>query len=120
MLNAGQSFQLAIFRMFKHVWNIEKRPKQWKFTEIIQLFKGKGESDDLSNYRHIHLKDYLPKAFETGLVDRSKNKIMEACSKFQIGAMSGHQSQEHLYTLKSTISLYTMLDIALIIQFYDI
>ena len=80
LLSAGESFQCAIFRLFKYIWENEKRPGQWKITEIIQLFKGKGELNDLSNYRHIHLKDFIPKAFETGLVDRSKNKITTACS----------------------------------------
>ena len=53
-------------------------------------------------------------------MEKSKSKIIAKCSQFQIGALPGHQPQEHLFVLKSTISLYSYLDIALIFQFYDI
>ena len=60
--------------MFKEIWKNEKRPDKWKFTDIVQIFKGKGDFEDLSNSRFIHMKDYITKAFETGLVDRSFQK----------------------------------------------
>ena len=71
--------------------------------------------EDLSNYRNIHTTDYIPKAFESGIVEKSKSRSIDKCNKFQIGAMPGHRSQEHLFVLKNTISLYIYLDIALIL-----
>ena len=82
------------------------------------MYKGKGDATDLNNQRNIHVKSYLPKAFETGVVNKSKTKIVEKCSKFQIGALPGHRPQEHLFVLKSTISLYTYLDIRISHPFY--
>ena len=110
----------CIFQLFKKVWDNESRPDQWKNTKTIQVYKGKGESDDLNNHRNIHTKDYLPKAFETIVVEKSKAKIVHQVSKFQIGAIPGHRSQEHLFVLKSTMTLYNMLGIALILQFWDL
>ena len=59
--------------------HLEKNSKQ-----KYKLFEGKGDLDDLRNYLHIHLKDFICKAFETGLVIRLKRKFISACSKFQI------------------------------------
>ena len=97
ILQAGKS----MFRMFRNVWKQELRPSQWKSTTIIQLYKGKGDSLDLGNHRNIHLKEDIPKTFETAVVDTLKPKIVSKCSKFQIGGMPGHRPAEHLYCIKS-------------------
>ena len=120
ILNSGDSFRKALFNLFRSIWIQERRPEQWKATTIIQLYKGKGEVEDLNNHRNIHMKEDLPKAFETGVVEYSKPKIVERCSKFQIGGMPGHRPAEHLFCIKSMMSLYQMLDIPLIIQTFDI
>ena len=110
----------ALFRLFRNVWKQVKRPVQWKLTTIIQLYKGKGECDELGNHRNIHLKDDTPKAFETVVVDTSKPKIVSKCSKFQIGGMPGHRPSEHLFCIKSIMALYEHLNIPLIMQTFDI
>ena len=45
---------------------------------------------------------------------------MEGYSKYQIGAIPKHQSQEPLFTLKSVMSWYEILKIALIMQLFHI
>ena len=106
----------AIFKIFQFVYETEKRPDDWLNTTIVQIYKGKGDMDDLSNHRNIHMKDYLPKTFETIFVEKSKQKIIKKCSKYQIGAIPSHRPQEHLFTIKSVIALYTMLGLALIVK----
>ena len=54
------------------------------------------------------------------MVDKSKQKIIQKCSKFAIGGIPGHRPQEHLFTAKSVISLYEYLDIPLFLQTFDI
>ena len=120
ILMAGDSLKQLLFRLFKKIWNQECRPQQWKKTTIIQLYKGKKEINDLNNHRNIHMKEDLPKAFETAVVDFSKPKIVKKCSKFQIGGMPGHRPAEHLFCIKSTMALYEYLDIPLIIETFDI
>ena len=104
----------------KSVWESETIPSGWKKTNIIQLYKGKGELDDLSNYRNIHTKDETRKLFGEILTNELKDKISEGVSKFQIGAMAGHRPQEHLFTIKSIISLYNKKGKGLILCLYDI
>ena len=81
ILQAGKSVKVAMFRMFRNVWKKEMRTSQWKSTTIIQLYKGIGDSGDLGNHRNIHLKEDIPKAFETVVVDTSKPKIVSKLLK---------------------------------------
>ena len=102
-------------------WSKKKqRPLEWLNTRIIQIYKGKGDSADLNNHRNIHTKEYLPKTFETIFVEKSKAKIVEKCSKYQVGAMPGHRVQEHLFTIKSIMSYYNWIDKALILNLWDL
>ena len=79
------------------------KPTQWDNTVAHQLYKGKEVKSKLSNQRFIHTKDEIPKSFEHILMTKAKPKIVEGCTKFQIGAIPKHQSQEHLFTLKSVM-----------------
>ena len=84
LINSGQAFKDCLFQLFKNVWESEKIPDQWRNTVIIQLSKGKGDPSDYSNKRNIHTKNFIPKIFEGMLVDKSKERIIAHCSKFQI------------------------------------
>ena len=63
ILKGGKDFIDALYCLFKTVWATEIIPEGWKKTEIIQLYKGKGESNNLNNYRNIHTKVDTRKAF---------------------------------------------------------
>ena len=120
LLNSGQAFKDCLFDVFETLWRKEKIPDQWRNTTIIQLFKGKGDPSDYSNQRNLHTKNFVPKIFEGMLVDKSKERIISHCSKYQIGAMPLHRSQEHLFTMKSIVLLYSDLEIPLYWQCFDI
>ena len=62
----------------------------------------------------------MPKLFESIVVEGMKPDIFSKMSKFQIGGCAGHRPQEHLFTVRSVIQLYAMLNIALILQCFDI
>ena len=66
------------------------------------------------------MKDEYSKGFDQLIVNKSKKKMITKCSKFQIGAIEGHRPQEHLFTLKSMMAYYDMLNLPLIIQVYDL
>ena len=120
ILKSGLDYQKCLYKLFKMIWESESKPTQWECTIAHQLFKSKGLKSDLSNYRFIHTKDENPKAFEHIVISKAKPKIVDGCSKFQIGAIPKHQSQEHLFTLKSVMAWYEKLNVPLIIQLYDI
>ena len=80
----------------------------------------KGDFSNFNNQRNIHTKDYIPKLFEGIVVDKSKDKIVAACSKFQIGGLPKHRAQEHLFCVKSVIALYLLLNLPVFIQIFDV
>ena len=84
----------------------ETKRRFWPISHIVQRF--------------IHMKNEIPKSFEQMIILKSKNNIVQNCTRFQIGALPGHQPCEHLFTLKSIISFYQMLQTPIIIQFFDI
>ena len=103
--NAGISFKNALFEIFKYVWNNEKKPSSWGLDTLIQIHK-RGSKEDLDSYRYIHLREDVPKLFSFMVTKLVKPKIVKNISKYQIGAMPGHRSQEHLFCMRSIISLY--------------
>ena len=116
ILKAGDKFMKCIGQLYGKVWTSEQKPDQWRDTLIIQLYKGRGLKEDMDNTRNIHTKDQFSKGFDQIVVNKSKPRMIEKCSKFQIGAIQGHRPQEHIFTLKSMMAYYAMLGLALIIQ----
>ena len=53
-------------------------------------------------------------------MEKSKEKLSNNCSKFQIGGIPKHRSQEHLFTVKSILALYSQLNLPVILQLFDI
>ena len=58
--------------------------------------------------------------FDEIVFQKMKPKLIKKMTKFQIGTKPGHRAQEHLFTLKSTMALYSFLGITLIAQAWDI
>ena len=120
ILKGGNDFKESLFNLYSLFWDSEDKPDQWRKTMIIQLFKGKGEKNEFSNQRNIHTKLDVPKLFGHMVMSHAKGKIIANMTKFQIGTKTGHRAQEHLFTLKSVISLYLRYDFPVLIQLYDI
>ena len=120
ILNSGDGFKKCLFNLFSNIWQTEEKPQQWRNTVIVQLYKGRGDKSDFNNQRNLHMKEPEPKFFEGIVVDKSKQKLIDACSKFQIGGIPGHRPQEHLFSVKSIIGLYHYLNIPLFISYWDI
>ena len=83
LLKAGDGLKNCVFRLFSQVWKDEVKPQQWRNTVIIQLYKSKGEACCFDNQHNIHTKEEVPKLFEGIVVDKSKENMIDNCSKFQ-------------------------------------
>ena len=66
------------------------------------------------------MKNEFQKFFGNLVIDQIKHTIFENMSKYQLGTKPGHRAQEHLFVLKSAISLYTKYDRPLILTLWDI
>ena len=120
ILNGGEQLKSALFNLCVRVWETEIIPEQWKKTTVIQIYKGKGNMNEFSNQRNIHTKHEIPKLFGSILMSQVKQTLIDKMSKFQLGTKPGHRAQEHLFSVKSVISLYDTFGIPLILQLYDV
>ena len=78
------------------------------------------DKSDLNPKRHIHIKPEIPKYFEHMVTTAAKPMIVDQMSPFQIGAVPGHRSQEHLFSLKSVVAMFEDNNEALAIQLFDL
>ena len=120
IINGGPKLKQAIFKLFNVVWTTEKKPEQWRKTKIVQIYKGKGSIHEFQNQRNIHTKGEIPKLFGHIILNEIKATLLENMSIYQIGTKSGHRAQEHLFALKSIVSLHLSKDQPIIIQLYDV
>ena len=119
-LNGGKSYRDSLFCLYKRVWDTEEKPTSWERTNCTMLYKGKGSKNEFGNQRFIHSKEEIPKCFEALVIEKVKPKIIQKCPKFQIGGLPGHQSAEHLFTLKSIIGLYLSQGKSVIVNYFDL
>ena len=105
IIKSGAALKEALFKLFKYIWSTEDKPEQWRRTTIIQIHK-KNSKDDLENYRNIHTKMDIPKLFGFMVTNQAKIPIMQNMSKYQIGTVPGHRSEEHLFVMKMVMALY--------------
>ncbi len=87
----------AVLNLIHRIWNNEDIPEQWNDTTLIQLYKGKGDREDLSFYRFLHTKLWLPKTFEALVVDKMKPKLLEKMSRFQIAKKDTDRRNTYLW-----------------------
>ena len=118
--NAGPSFKGALFNLCRRAWNSEQLPDEWCNSSLVQLYKGSGSMNLLSNHRFIHMKDEIPKFFGNLVMDQAKETIFKNMPKFQIGTRPGHRAQEHLFVIKSVIALYEKYDKPVWLTTWDI
>ena len=66
------------------------------------------------------MKTEFPKFFGHLVVSAAKETIVQNMSKFHIATKPGHRAQENIFVLKSVIALYSMQDIGLVLQMWDL
>ena len=125
VVKSSSEFKRAIFKLCKRISCSENIPSRFFLTILIQLYKGKGCLQQLTNSRYLHIKDYLPRVFEALVVDDMKDDIVAASSKFQIGGKPGMRTMFHLFVFKSIMAncenstngkIFTVADL---IKFFD-
>ena len=117
---AGKSLHGALYRLCQAVWSSEQIPETWKRSRLIQAYKGKGDKSCLDNFRHLHIKEEIPKIFGHFVMSKAKDSLISNMSKFQIGAKPGHMAQEHLFVMKSVLSLQIDLGEPVFLSMWDV
>ena len=110
----------AIYVLFVAVWKTEQIPETWLDSELIPVFKQRGSRTCLDNYRFLHLKDDISKLFSQIVFEKTKDKLINNMSKFQIAAKPGHRATEHLFCMMSLIQLNEIRGSAIYLCLFDI
>ena len=106
LVKAGEEFKEAIYCLCKRILEDEDVPERFFLTQLLQLYKGKGSAQELSNSRFLHLKEWLPRLCEALVVEGGlKDVILKSSTKFQIGGQPGMRTQFHLFAVKSVMGM---------------
>ena len=115
---SGPISQEIIHQLFQEIFMSEKIPEQWKQTTIINLYKGKGDSELLTNYRGIILSSNLRKIFERILNNRIKSVLQY--TEMQAGGRENFGSCDQIFILNTLINQAVFDKKKLYIAFLDI
>ena len=84
------------------------------------IWKGKGQMNVLKNQRFLHMKNVLFRTVDALNIRIMKQKIVDGCSKFQIGSIPEHSSDEHLIVIKNILANLEIRDMGFIFLSADI
>ena len=95
-----------LLNFYNHLWN-NGLPHQWKFSQVIPIYKPGKPPSQTTSYRPIALTSSLCKIMERLVVRRlqlylEKNHTL---SPYQSGYRMGHSPQDALFRLESSIRL---------------
>ena len=102
---AGERYKDALYCFMKRIIDNEEIPHEFRKTELIAIWKGKGSPLDLNMMRFVHKKIMPAKLCEALVTEKMKPNIVESCPSIQIGGMPGSSSSEHLVTLKTWMKM---------------
>ena len=120
LTKADDEYKAAIFMLCKKFIENEEFPDMFKETMLYMIWKKKGGAETLKNNRFIHLKHHLARLCEALVFNKYKNQIFDQSTKYQIGGQSGHSPEEHVFSLKSLMSLKEFLGEGVILNLVDI
>ena len=122
LIKASQEFKDSVYILCKRIIESESIPDKFRETTLHQIWKRKPgtRKEDLESNRYIHCKEWLAKTVEALVVKAMEPELREATNRFQIGGVSGHRPQEHIFCVKSVIHKYVQEKKMIILICYDI
>ena len=122
LIKASQEFKDSVYILCKRIIESESIPDKFRETTLHQIWKRKPgtRKEDLESNRYIHCKEWLAKTVEAMVVKAMEPELREATNRFQIGGVSGHRPQEHIFCVKSVIHKYVQEKKMIILICYDI
>ena len=120
IVKSGDAYKEAVFGLCKRVLDKEEIPEKFDDTLLIQISKGIGSFQDITNSRFLHTKRWDPRLCESLLVSEMKEDILNAGTIYQIGGKPGMRTEFHLFVVKSMIALKKLKKEGLILGMRDI
>ncbi|GJW49720.1 retrovirus-related pol polyprotein LINE-1 [Tanacetum coccineum] len=90
--------------LFNKIFISAKMPEEWRLSDVIHIFKNKGNAQVCSNYRGIKLLSYTIKLWER-VIERMLRRETSV-SENQFGFMPGRSSIEAIHLIRSLMEKY--------------
>lgn len=114
----GHRVQESVFRLFTSIFNSETPPTHWNTSTLVNLDKGKGDPQLLSNKRGISLTSNLGKLFERVINNRVKKYLK--FTQAQAGGREGKSCVDHTFVLKSILNQHQQENVETYCAFIDL
>ena len=99
IINGGPNIHNTLLNVFNEILITEKIPNKWKESEIISIYKGKGDREKMENKRGITLASNLVKLFER-IINNRLVKYLEF-TEGQAGGRKERSTIDQLFILKT-------------------
>ena len=84
--------------ILKRVWEEEQMPEEWKESEIVPIYKQKGDPLECGNFRGIKLLEHGMKMFEK-IVERRLRKLITV-NNMQFGFSPGKGTTDAIFIIQ--------------------
>ena len=118
MKRSKEGFVKALMPLIKYIWKNEQIPDSWNSGLITSIWKGKGDKENLNNHRGITVSSAIGNIVEE-IIDRRIGAIVEF-SQGQAGGKKGACTADHLFILRSLMTIAQSKKQSLFITFYDV
>ncbi|GJZ48687.1 methylcrotonoyl-CoA carboxylase subunit alpha [Tanacetum coccineum] len=90
--------------IFNKTLSRAKMPEEWRLSEVIPIYKNKGDAQTYSNYRGIKLLSHTMKLWER-VIERRVRRETEVLEN-QFGFMPGRSSMEVIHIIRTLMEKY--------------
>ena len=104
--------------LIKSIWKNETVPDSWNTGYVTTLWKGKGDKENLSNYRGITTSTAIGTIIETMIDKRIENVV--PYTQAQGGGKRGASTCDHLFILRAMIDTTLKQKRSTFLTFYDV
>ena len=94
----GESGVDMMHEILKRVWEEEHMPEGWKKSEIVHIYKRKGDPLESRNFRGITLLEHVMKMFEK-ILERRLRKLIRV-NNMQFGFCSGKGTTDAVFIIQ--------------------
>ena len=114
----GQAMIEILYPLVQTIWRQESTPPEWNTGYITALWKGKGDKENLTNYRGITTSSAIGTIVESMIDKRIESAV--PFTQAQGGGKRGASTCDHLFLLRCMIDISKKQKRSTYLTFYDV
>ena len=117
---AGEKCAETVLKILNKCWREGTVPEEWGRTEIVPIYKKRGDSGDCSNYRGIALLNHITKLYERMIERRLRERVEPLLGEEQHGYRKGRGTTDLIFCLRQVLEKSWEFDLGVDIVFIDL